>query len=246
MKTIINIIVLCSTLFLSSCMPKSESKVDVVLNENIKDSLEIDSLDSGDIPKIRKRVLRKVKKYKDVIQKYSTLYRVDWRLAISIIRRESNFNENAISHMGAVGLMQIMPITEEDIKRDIEYDYINHKPEENIAAGLLHLSKLLDYYSYIQDETERTKLALATYNAGLGHIIDASSICKTERLNPNKWENIRASLAKLTREHYEVHLDVWSAGKPRYGYFKNYIETVTYVDKIWYYYQEFKIIFQNE
>ena len=232
--------------FLLACVSKEKEEYKKDKGKTVTDTIKSDSIDLASIPRIRKKILRKVKKYKDIVQKYSTLYKVDWRLAIAIIRRESNFNENAVSHMGAVGLMQIMPITEEDIKRDIEYNYINENPEENIAAGLLHLSKLLNYFSYIQDETERTKLSLATYNAGLGHIIDAISICKTERISPKKWVNIRSALTKLPRENYELHLDVWSSGKPRYGYFKNYIETVTYVDKIWQYYQEFKIIFKDE
>lgn len=205
-----------------------------------------DSLQENSNPKIRKRILRKIKKYEETVKKYSALYGIDWRLVFAIIRRESNFNENAISVKGAVGLMQIMPITEEDVKRDIEYDYIQEKPEENIAAGLLHLSKLLDFYSYINDDVERTKIALATYNAGLGHILDAISLCEALGNNASEWSNIKYALTKLTVENYELHLEVWSSGKPRYGYFRNNIETITYVDKIWQYYEEFKLVLASK
>ena len=71
---------------------------------------------------------------------------------------ESNFDPYAVSHAGAQGLMQIMPITQRELEIYSPYD-----PEENLQGGIKYLKRLLDKYKDI-------KLALAAYNAGPGAV----------------------------------------------------------------------------
>ena len=94
-----------------------------------------------------------------LVEKYSVLYDLDERLLQAVIRTESDYDRNAVSRKGAMGLMQLMPETGRQYGVD---DFFN--PEENIRAGAKHLRALLD--RYFGD----TRMALAAYNAGVSAV----------------------------------------------------------------------------
>jgi soluble lytic murein transglycosylase-like protein len=85
---------------------------------------------------------------------------VSARLAHAVIRVESNYQADAVSNKGAMGLMQLMPATARHYSLDDPFD-----PEQNLDAGLRHLRGLLDRYGKGQES-----LALAAYNAGEGAV----------------------------------------------------------------------------
>jgi soluble lytic murein transglycosylase-like protein len=87
-------------------------------------------------------------------------YGVDARLAHALIRVESNYQADAVSPKGAMGLMQLMPATARQYSVANPFD-----PEQNLAGGLRHLRGLLDRYG-----RGRESLALAAYNAGEGAV----------------------------------------------------------------------------
>lgn len=97
-------------------------------------------------------------KFNDIIEKVSKKYNLSSELINSIIKTESNFNPNAVSEAGAVGLMQIMPKTAEHLGIN---DPLN--PQENIEGGVKYLKEMLDRYKNIE-------LALAAYNAGPSNV----------------------------------------------------------------------------
>jgi len=184
----------------------------------------------------RKRALppdfeKKVRNYYPVIRKYAKRYGFDWRLIVVQILKESHFKERARSRVGAMGLMQIMPSTAREIRREMDIEYIANNPRENIAAGIYHLYKQLKYFPDT-DRDNRLKLALAAYNCGAARIFDAQDIARALELNPQTWESVKTCLPKLTREYWKLHLEVWELGVPNYGYFYGYKETIAYVDDI--------------
>src|SRR5437660_8304027 len=88
-------------------------------------------------------------------------HRVPAALVKSIMAAESNFDCNALSDKGAVGLMQLMPETA------AEYGADPAVPEQNVQAGAGYLRTLLDRYSKNRDCLKRT---IAAYNAGPGNV----------------------------------------------------------------------------
>lgn len=90
-----------------------------------------------------------------LIRQYAAEYGLEEQLLRAVIKAESDFDHRAVSHKGAMGLMQLMPETGKSYGVEDFFD-----PEENIRAGAQHLSRLIDRYFGDYE------LALAAYNAG--------------------------------------------------------------------------------
>ncbi len=105
--------------------------------------------------------------YQAEIIRYSHAYHIPPELVAAVILTESKYAENARSHRGAIGLMQIMPDTGKWIAEMLDEPYSEQKlaePDTNIRFGTWYLSYLLDEFHGNQN------LALAAYNAGRGHV----------------------------------------------------------------------------
>ncbi len=106
--------------------------------------------------------------YAEFVYKYSEKYDVDPLLIFSLIKAESNFNENVISSSKAMGLMQLMDSTAQQVAKNINLEYNSnttlYNPEDNIQLGIKYFSELIEYYN------QNYILALAAYNAGIGNV----------------------------------------------------------------------------
>lgn len=102
--------------------------------------------------------------YNNILQQYSEEFKIDPLLVAAIIKSESAFNPIAESNKGALGLMQLMPLTAEALAHEMNLDYVNvedlYDPEINIHIGYYYIVKLLKKYN------GNIVFALAAYNAG--------------------------------------------------------------------------------
>lgn len=100
-----------------------------------------------------------------VFQAASNQYNVPVNLLKAVAKVESNFNPNATSRCGAMGVMQLMPRTAQGLGVNDAYN-----AQENIMGGAKYLSQLLHRYD------GNTALALAAYNAGPGRVNQAEGV----------------------------------------------------------------------
>src|SRR5215510_1087047 len=128
---------------------------------NKKPLSDADSLKSYAVPKAdtvratRYAAVDRGRNYDELISEHARLNNVRADLVRAVVQVESAFNPRAISRVGAMGLMQLMPATAR------EFGVLNaFDPVENIRAGVAYLRQLLDRYS------NNEELALAAYNAG--------------------------------------------------------------------------------
>ena len=107
------------------------------------------------------------REYAEYVEVYAEAYGVPEGLVYAVIRTESSFDSGAVSPVGAVGLMQLMPSTFEWLTDDKLFEHLEsgmlYDPETNIKYGTYCLSFLYDRYG-------DWELALAAYNGGLGNV----------------------------------------------------------------------------
>ncbi len=108
-------------------------------------------------------------RYRVAVELYSKKYHVDKYLAIAVMKNESNFEPTALSHSGAVGLMQLMPETADWIASQLDEEPLDdikrlYEPERNIRYGIWYLADLQDEFDH------NDVLTLAAYNAGRGNV----------------------------------------------------------------------------
>ncbi len=208
------------------------------LLERIKNKYyhHIEKIDVFDIKQFNKRLETRFPEYKKLIQQESVKYHFDWRLITAVIYQESHFDPDATSRTNVQGLMQVTTSTAK------EMGITNRrKPSQSIKAGIKYLDKMYKKFDHIQDEYQRMIFALASYNVGYGHVLDAIEIAKEKGYNHTHWQGLKKALPLLARPRYYK--------KTKYGYARGW-EPVQYVDRILTYFdilrhQEAKVTLQQ-
>ena len=147
---------------------------------------------------------------------YGERYQFDYLMMTAQGFQESGLNQNAKSHVGAIGIMQIMPATGKELGvGDIQ------QAEANVHGGIKYMRQLIDRYFADADfdETNRTLFAFAAYNAGPARIARLRKEAEADGLDHDKWfNNVELIAAKRVGQ-----------------------ETVGYVRNIYKYYSAYKL-----
>ena len=156
----------------------------------------------------------------EIFRKYGERYDVDWLLMAAQGYQESRLNQSVRSHVGAIGVMQVMPATGKELQvGDIK------KIDPNIHAGVKYMRWMIDHYYGDQPMTplDKALFSFASYNAGPARIARLRTETQKRGFDPNIWfgnvENLAAE--------------------------KIGAETVTYVSNIYKYYIAYRLIMDD-
>jgi soluble lytic murein transglycosylase-like protein len=127
-------------------------------------------------------------KIEEMIREVSARYRVDPALVRAVIQTESNWNTSAVSRKGALGLMQLVPGTAQELGVNNAFD-----PKQNLDGGVRYLHSLLERYNGDLDK------ALAAYNAGPGAVDRAGGV--------PRYRETREYVQKVTDSYYRPGSD---------------------------------------
>lgn len=156
-----------------------------------------------------------------LFEKYGTRYRFDPLMLVAQGYQESLLDQSKRSHVGAIGIMQLMPKTGAEMKvGDITMT------ESNIHAGAKYMDRLMSLHfpDAHFSEFDRPLFAFASYNAGPGRIAKMRKLAAKRGFDPDKWVN---------------NVEIVTAEKIG-------LETTTYVRNIFKYYAAYKLSMQAQ
>ena len=130
-----------------------------------------------------------IKKFRSLVElfkKYGDKYDLDYVLMMAQGYQESQLDQDAKSHVGAIGVMQVMPSTGKELKvGDIK------EIEANVHAGVKYVRFMVDQYFADEpmDRLNKGLFAFAAYNCGPGRVRQLRKEAQSRGLNPNVWFN---------------------------------------------------------
>ena len=172
----------------------------------------------------------KISHFDNLFKKYAPDINWDWRLLASLAYTESNFDSTAVSWAGARGLMQLMPATARAMGVPSGKE---QNPEESIKAATKYINSTAKSFASIPEE-ERINFVLASYNSGIGHVLDAMALAEKYGKNKNVWrDNVENFILLKSNEEYFTDPVV------KNGYFRG-IETYNFVRDVTSRFEQYK------
>lgn len=160
-----------------------------------------------------------------LVRRYAHKYELEWTLITAQMYQESRFNPKARSHRGALGLMQIMPATANELGIDDP-----ENPEQAVSAAVHYLVWLGQRFERVK-KNQKGWFMLAAYNAGVGHVHDARRLAKQLGLRNDRWfGHVEKAMLLLSKPRY--------AKQAHYGAVRGH-EAVNYVRQIRRYYEAY-------
>lgn len=142
---------------------------------------------------------------------------IDWRLLAAISYQESHWDPQAKSPTGVRGMMMLTRATASGLDVDDRTD-----AEQSIQGGALYLSRLMDKMPASIAPDERIWFALAAYNMGYGHMLDARKLTADQKGNPDSWLDVKQRLPMLNQKRYFSRTTYgYARGTQAYNYVEN-------------------------
>ncbi|MBZ2188715.1 membrane-bound lytic murein transglycosylase MltF [Alcanivorax sp. JB21] len=178
----------------------------------------VEIFDYVDTARFIRRIDERLPAYQALFEHAGEKYGFDWRLLAAQAYQESHWSPTARSPTGVRGMMMLTLRTAGELGVDNRLD-----PAQSIDGGARYLANLRSRLSESITEPDRTWIALAAYNVGMGHIHDARALAAHKGKNPDSWLDLREVLPRLSQPDYYRHL--------RYGYARG-SEPVHYLRRI--------------
>lgn len=181
----------------------------------------VDSFDYVDTRAFIRALDKKLPRWEALFKKYADEF--DWRLLAALSYQESHWNPKAVSPTGVRGLMMLTLPTAKSVGVKNRLD-----PEQSIRGGAEYLRRTLKRVPDSISHHEKIWFALASYNIGFGHMMDARRLTLRQGGDANSWVDVKERLPLLRKRKY--YKDT------RYGYARG-DEAQKYVENIRRYYQ---------
>lgn len=178
----------------------------------------VDELDYFSAVQVANHMRSRLPRYRATFQSAGDRHGIDWRLLAAIGYQESHWDPSATSHTGVRGLMMLTNDTA------LRYKVANREdPVQSIEGGARVLADLLKVIPPEVPEPDRTWMALAAYNQGLGHLLDARQLTADRGGDNLHWVDVRDTYPLLSRPRW--------AKKTKYGFARGR-EAVDFVSNI--------------
>ena len=145
----------------------------------------------------QRHIIERLPEYRKLFEYAANEVGLDWRLLAAVSYQESHWDSKAVSPTGVRGIMMLTRKTAGDIGVEKRTD-----PVQSIRGGAIYLKNLLQRVPERIKEPDRTWLALAAYNIGLGHVEDARIITQKLGGNPDSWKDVKKHLPKLRQKKW--------------------------------------------
>jgi membrane-bound lytic murein transglycosylase F len=181
----------------------------------------VGSFDYVDTRAFLRAIESKLPRWESLFKKYSKEF--DWRLIAALSYQESHWNPQAVSPTGVRGMMMLTLPTAKSVGVKNRLD-----PEQSIRGGAEYLRKMISRVPDSIESHEKVWFALASYNVGFGHMMDARRLTHKQGGNQDTWTDVKQRLPLLRQRKYYQ--------QSRYGYARG-DEALNYVENIRRYYQ---------
>lgn len=178
----------------------------------------VDIFDYVDTRRFVRSVRKRLPRYRKLFEAAASQHGLAWTLIAAQSYQESRWRPRAKSPTGVRGIMMLTLLTAKELGVENRLDV-----EQSISGGVRYLAGLRDRLPEEIHEPDRTWIALAAYNVGMGHVYDARRLAERLGKDPNRWADLKTVLPLLAQKRYYKTL--------KYGYARG-DEPVRYVSRI--------------
>ncbi len=193
---------------------EASGELDQLMEEHYGHIRRFDYLDAK---KLHRRIQTHLPLYQTAFKSAAEEFGFDWKLLAAIAYQESHWDKDAVSPTGVRGLMMLTTNTAKLMKISDRKD-----PLQSIQGGAGYLASIRARLNEDILEPDRTWFALAAYNVGLGHVLDARKLTVRGGKNPDKWSDVREFLPRLSkRKWFETVKHGYARGGEPVRYVRN-------------------------